>query len=146
MQQLNQTAHTLKEKDRQDQALKKNQIKKKEEKLRIAREKLQQQQQLLQQQTQSQQQALQQQQKYIVKQTIVPNNILIVENLSSDITQDKLIEMFQNFAGYKEVRMVPSKKVAFVEYEDETKAGNAMTALVGVKIGDYSMQVTYAKR
>lgn len=42
--------------------------------------------------------------------------------------------------------MVPSKKVAFVEYEDETKAGNAMTALVGVKIGDYSMQVTYAKR
>ncbi|EGR29728.1 u1 small nuclear ribonucleoprotein a, putative [Ichthyophthirius multifiliis] len=44
-----------------------------------------------------------------------------------------------------EVRLVPQKKVAFVEYEDEFKAGVALQSLSTFKIGDNIVTVNYAK-
>lgn len=76
----------------------------------------------------------------------MPHYKLFVEGLTPDVTEDKLVELFSSYSGYKEVRMVQSKRVAFIEFEDEQKAGNAMSALIGAKIGDYTMQVSYAKR
>ena len=48
----------------------------------------------------------------------LPNPILFVENLPEQATEMMLSMLFQQFPGYKEVRLVPGKKgIAFVEYE-----------------------------
>lgn len=52
-----------------------------------------------------------------------------------------------SFDGYKEVRLVPSKKgIAFVEYESEFQAGNAIMKLQGFKIKGMPMKISFAKK
>ena len=56
--------------------------------------------------------------------------------------------LFQQFPGYKEVRLVPGKKgIAFVEYDSESQSGVAMQQLQNFKITQAnSMKISYAKR
>jgi len=81
-----------------------------------------------------------------LQQQVLPNNILFVENLTPTVTADMLETVFAQYPGYREVRMIPTKRVAFVEYEDDFKAGLAMSSLNGNKLGDYQLQISYAKR
>lgn len=77
-----------------------------------------------------------------------PHNILFVQNLPEGTTDMMLAMLFQQFPGYKEVRMVPNKPgIAFVEFEVDTQAGVAMTGLQGFKItSTHAMNVSYAKK
>ncbi len=77
-----------------------------------------------------------------------PNPILFVENLPAEVTEMMLSMLFQQFPGYKEVRLVPGKAgIAFVEFEDENQSGAAMRGLQGFKITPQNhMQVSFAKR
>jgi len=77
-----------------------------------------------------------------------PNKILFVENLPEQCTDLMLSMLFQQFAGYKEVRMVEGKKgIAFVEFESENLAGVAMTGLQHFKITPtHLMVISFAKR
>jgi len=55
---------------------------------------------------------------------IVPHKTLFVEELPK-ITTDHLIQIFQQYPGFKEVRYFAPMKVAFIEFEDEFQAGIA---------------------
>ncbi|KAG0228880.1 hypothetical protein BGW42_001890 [Actinomortierella wolfii] len=76
------------------------------------------------------------------------NNILFVQNLPDDVTESKLIELFSQYPGFKEVRMVPGKKgIAFVEYDNEYAAEAAKNALADYPISEENkMKVTFARK
>jgi U2 small nuclear ribonucleoprotein B'' len=99
-----------------------------------------------------------------------PNNILFVENLPPETTQEILTELFQQFAGFREVRLVPTKTdignfslvffqftwfsirlnhvfLAFVEYDTEGQSTLAKQQLNLFKIKpDREMKVTFARK
>lgn len=77
-----------------------------------------------------------------------PNKILFVENLPEQCTDLMLSMLFQQFAGYKEVRMVQGKTgIAFVEFDNEIEAGVAMNGLQHFKIiPTHLMVISYAKK
>ena len=56
--------------------------------------------------------------------------------------------LFQQFPGFKEVRMVEAKPgIAFVEFTVETQASVALQGLQGFKINPtHSMTLSYAKK
>ncbi|KAG0164423.1 hypothetical protein DFQ28_010305 [Apophysomyces sp. BC1034] len=77
-----------------------------------------------------------------------PNAILFLQNLPETITQQYLVELFQRYPGFKEVRMVPTKRsIAFVEYETEIQSAIAKTELAGHPIDtEHLMSVTFARK
>jgi len=77
-----------------------------------------------------------------------PNKILFVENLPEQTTDLMLSMLFQQFPGFKEVRMVTGKQgIAFVEFENEPEAGVAMNGLQHFKITPtHLMVISYAKK
>jgi len=77
----------------------------------------------------------------------VPNHILFVENLPQKCTEEMLVPLFKEFPGFKEIRLIPSKSVAFVEYVDELQAGIAMTGLQGFNLTEENaLALSYAKQ
>jgi len=77
-----------------------------------------------------------------------PNKILFVENLPEGCTDLMLQMLFQQFPGFKEVRMVQGKQgIAFVEFENEVEASVAMNGLQHFKITPtHLMVVSFAKK
>jgi U1 small nuclear ribonucleoprotein A len=71
-----------------------------------------------------------------------------VENLPQEATPLMLQMLFQQFPGFKEVRMVPGKPgIAFVEYETELESSVAMRSLQHFKITpEHLMLISYARR
>lgn len=79
---------------------------------------------------------------------VAPNNILFVQNLPHETTSIMLQMLFQQYPGFKEVRMIEAKPgIAFVEFEDEDQATVAMQALEGFKVTPQNpMEISYAKK
>ncbi|CAL1366325.1 unnamed protein product [Linum trigynum] len=76
-----------------------------------------------------------------------PNNILFIQNLPNETTPMMLQMLFQQYPGFKEVRMVEAKPgIAFIEYGDEAQSTVAMQALQSFKIQQNPMLITYAKK
>lgn len=59
---------------------------------------------------------------------LTPNNILFIENLHPNISDPMLKNLFSQYLGFREVRLLSGKGIAFIEYDNEINAG---TALVG---------------
>ena len=78
----------------------------------------------------------------------LPNKILFLVNLPDDTEQTMLQMLFQPFAGFKEVRLVPGRAdIAFVEFENEQQSTMAKDALQGFKVGPNNpIKITYAKK
>jgi hypothetical protein len=77
-----------------------------------------------------------------------PNKILFLRDLPENYEQEGLSRIFSRFEGFKEVRMVPSRKgIAFVEYEAEAGAISAKEATSGMQLGDEGkgIRVTYQR-
>ena len=76
-----------------------------------------------------------------------PNKLLFVQNLPAEASELMVSMLFQQFPGYKEVRMVEQKPgIAFVQFEHEMQSGVAMQGLQGFKITPTnSMAVSYAR-
>ena len=79
------------------------------------------------------------------------NNILYVEGLSKVTQTPVLNEWFSRFLGFKEVRHIPEKQVAFIEFENDDEAGMAMQASLGHKIMENNgesttLRITFSKR
>jgi RNA recognition motif-containing protein len=72
---------------------------------------------------------------------------LFVSNLPSSVTEDSLITLFQQYSGFKEVRMVPGKQdIAFVEYSNYESAQAAKDVLNGFQISPgHDMSIDFAK-
>lgn len=72
--------------------------------------------------------------------------MLYVEELPQTSTE-ALIQFFQAYNGFKEVRYVAPKNCAFVEFEDVFEAGIALNMLNGYKFTEeYAMKIRYAKK
>ncbi|KAF9670920.1 hypothetical protein SADUNF_Sadunf13G0119300 [Salix dunnii] len=82
------------------------------------------------------------------QETALPNNILFIQNLPHETTSMMLQVLFQQYPGFREVRMIEAKPgIAFVEFEDDVQSSMAMQALQGFKITPQNpMAVTYAKK
>ncbi|KAK8942115.1 U2 small nuclear ribonucleoprotein B'' 2 [Platanthera guangdongensis] len=82
------------------------------------------------------------------QEAVPPNSILFIQNLPLETTSMMLQILFQQYPGFKEVRMIEAKPgIAFVEFGDDMQASIAMQALQGFKITPQNpMAVTYAKK
>lgn len=77
-----------------------------------------------------------------------PNSILFLTNLPEETNQVMLQMLFNQFPGFKEVRLVPGRHdIAFVEFENEFQSGSAKDALQGFKISPtHAIKITFAKK
>jgi len=78
----------------------------------------------------------------------VPNQILFLSNLPDETTEMALSMLFQQFDGYKEVRLVPGRHdIAFVEFNTANEATEAKDRLNGFKITPtHAMTITFARK
>jgi U2 small nuclear ribonucleoprotein B'' len=76
-----------------------------------------------------------------------PHNILFCQGLPDNCTDQMLVVLFTQYTGYKEVRLIAAKNVAFVEFEDSIQAGIALQQLNGFKLTpEQPMSVSYARK
>ena len=85
------------------------------------------------------------------------NNILIITLIPKEIDQNMLKELFQQYDGFKEARLIGPRNVAFIEYQDIPQAvvafhGNYQqfeSKLKGLKdfpmTKEYKLNLNYAK-
>lgn len=77
-----------------------------------------------------------------------PNNILFLTNLPEETNEAMLTILFNQFPGYKEVRLVPGRSdIGFVEFENEYLSATAKDALNGFSLSPtHKMRITFAKK
>jgi U2 small nuclear ribonucleoprotein B'' len=77
-----------------------------------------------------------------------PNQILFLTNLPTETNEMMLSMLFNQFPGFKEVRLVPGRHdIAFVEFESEMQSAAARDALQGFKITPTTaMKINFAKK
>jgi U2 small nuclear ribonucleoprotein B'' len=77
-----------------------------------------------------------------------PNKILFLTNLPDETNEAMLTLLFNQFPGFKEVRLIPGRSdIAFVEFENEYFAGTAKEALNGFSLSPtHKMRITFAKK
>ncbi|XP_059050734.1 U1 small nuclear ribonucleoprotein A [Achroia grisella] len=77
-----------------------------------------------------------------------PNQILFLTNLPDETSEMMLSMLFNQFPGFKEVRLVPNRHdIAFVEFANEMQSAAAKEALQGFKITPtHAMKITFAKK
>jgi len=77
-----------------------------------------------------------------------PNQILFLTNLPEETNEMMLSMLFNQFPGFKEVRLVPNRHdIAFVEFSTELQSSAAKEALQGFKITPtHAMKITFAKK
>lgn len=77
-----------------------------------------------------------------------PNQILFLTNLPDETNEMMLSMLFNQFPGFKEVRLVPNRHdIAFVEFANEMQSAAAKEALQGFKITPtHAMKITFAKK
>lgn len=69
----------------------------------------------------------------IPKTTSPPSHILLAQDLPEDVTKAMLEMLFQQYSGYKEVR-IPRPGLGFVEFESEPHATLALKGLNGFQL------------
>jgi len=76
-----------------------------------------------------------------------PNRTLFVENLPSEATDTMLSMLFRQYPGFQEVRLIPGRAVAFVDYENEHQGGMAMQGLQGFAMTpEVKLCLSYARK
>lgn len=76
-----------------------------------------------------------------------PNRTLFVENLPPEATDTMLAMLFRQYPGFQEVRLIPGRNVAFVDYQNEYQAGMAMQGLQGFAMTpEVKLHLTYARK
>jgi RNA recognition motif-containing protein len=76
----------------------------------------------------------------------LPHPILFLENVPHEADSDAVAELFRQFIGFKEVRMIPSRPgLAFVEFENEMQSGVAMQRLQGVQLQGQAVKITFSR-
>ncbi|KAJ3190212.1 hypothetical protein HDU85_000503 [Gaertneriomyces sp. JEL0708] len=76
-----------------------------------------------------------------------PSPLLFISNLPLGVSEEMLSMLFQQYAGFKEVRLVSGKPgIGFVEYETDVQAETAKSVLNGFKLTPtHPMKVEFAK-
>ncbi|KAI7867865.1 hypothetical protein BDF14DRAFT_1799980 [Spinellus fusiger] len=86
--------------------------------------------------------------QHIPDEYLPANSILFLQNLPDDTEQTQLVDLFQRFPGFIEVRMIPTKKgIAFVEYTNEMQASIVKSELSNHPLDpEHLMKVTFARK
>ncbi|KAJ2157975.1 U2 small nuclear ribonucleoprotein B'' [Coemansia sp. RSA 552] len=76
-----------------------------------------------------------------------PSATLFVTNLPDTVSMEMLAELFQQYAGFKEVRRIPGKDVmAFIDYASAEAATAARNVLDGFKLAaDKAMNIAFSR-
>jgi len=70
-----------------------------------------------------------------------------VEGLHRGTRRGDLVNAFRAYSGFVEVRHIPEKEVAFVEFQTDHEAANAMRVTNNQPLRDGTMmQVSFAKK
>ncbi|KAF2273561.1 U2 small nuclear ribonucleoprotein B [Westerdykella ornata] len=77
-----------------------------------------------------------------------PNKILFLQNIPKEVTQDELTAIFERFEGFKELRYVQIRAVAFAEFENEQFAITAKENTANTLLGPEQkpLKVTYQRQ
>jgi len=76
-----------------------------------------------------------------------PNKTLFVENLPNEATDTMLSMLFRQYPGFSEVRLIPGRAVAFVDYQNEYQAGMALQGLQGFAMTpQVKLTLSYARK
>lgn len=79
-------------------------------------------------------------------QAALPGPTLFVQDLPSEATDDLLKMLFGAYQGFREVRYIPSRNCAFVDYNSTDSATSALRSLTIVEIRPgQRLNLTYAK-
>lgn len=77
----------------------------------------------------------------------LPNRTLFVENLPQEANDTMLAMLFRQYPGFQEVRIIPGRNVAFVDYQNEYQSGMAMQGLQGFAMTpEVKLKLTYARK
>ena len=75
------------------------------------------------------------------------NNILFADGLDTSLTEHVLSHLFGLYAGFKEVRLIQEKGVAFIEYASPQEAAVALTGLKDFRVlPTCALSLAYAKK
>lgn len=76
-----------------------------------------------------------------------PNKVLFLQNLPDSATKEQLVQIYSQFEGFREVRMVPGRKgIAFVEYDMEGQAGMARVSTLKLVMDGNQVSVTFQRK
>jgi len=76
-----------------------------------------------------------------------PNRTLFVENLPLEANDTMLAMLFRQYPGFQEVRLIPGRNVAFVDYQNEYQSGMAMQGLQGFAMTpEVKLSLSYARK
>ncbi|KAH7395101.1 U2 small nuclear ribonucleoprotein B [Phaeosphaeria sp. MPI-PUGE-AT-0046c] len=77
-----------------------------------------------------------------------PNKVLFLQNIPHDVTEDDLTAIFEQYEGFKEVRYVSVRNVAFAEFDNEQFAITAKEATANTAVGADAkpLKVTYQRQ
>jgi RNA recognition motif-containing protein len=77
----------------------------------------------------------------------LPNKVLFIQDLPLNTTEESVRFLFQPYAGFKEVRLVPGRSdICFVEFDNEFQSTIAKNALDNHKMEDKQIKIVYAKK
>ncbi|KAJ3334685.1 hypothetical protein HDU91_002600, partial [Kappamyces sp. JEL0680] len=73
------------------------------------------------------------------------NNLLFVTNIPVSVTQDALTALFNQYTGFKGVRIIPTKReICFVEFDSTANARSCMLVLDGFEVeAGHAISVKY---
>lgn len=75
-----------------------------------------------------------------------PHNVLIARNIRGDINTSFLDQHFSKCIGFRGSRIVPSKNIAFIDFDTTSNAMKAMESMNLVVTDDgHEFQLNYAK-
>ncbi|GFW31209.1 heterogeneous nuclear ribonucleoprotein Q [Trichonephila clavipes] len=77
------------------------------------------------------------------EETMSKVKVLYARNLTADVSEEKLKEMFEAYGKVERVKKI--KDYAFIHFDDRDHAVKAMTSLNGKEVGGAPMQVSLAK-
>jgi len=72
-------------------------------------------------------------------------NKLYVGNLSYDVTNDELQDLFSNHGSVKEVKIIEGRGFGFVEMSSPTEAESAKEALNGTEFKERTLKIDVAR-
>lgn len=70
---------------------------------------------------------------------------LYVGNLTYSVTEEQLRQLFSNYGGVKEVRVIPGRDFGFVEMSSPEEAEKAKLALDGCEVEGQPVKVAEAR-
>ncbi|KAI6209714.1 hypothetical protein M3Y96_00250000 [Aphelenchoides besseyi] len=77
-----------------------------------------------------------------------PNKILFVTNLPDDSNETMIRQVFEQFSGLKDIRLIPNRPdIAFIEFDSEAEATTTKKALNNFKVApSHAIRVEYANK